>query len=126
MSEYARFGVPYFSGTCIYMSTEFLHGLYDGGTGAGLDDYWNAMRGSPRSAGGFLWAFLDEGVLRGALNNIIDVQENQAPDGIVGPYRQKEGSYYTIRQLWSPVRSAMTRCPMPSREPSRWRAITSF
>jgi len=31
------------NGKEIYFPTEFLHGLYDGGHGAGLDDYWNLM-----------------------------------------------------------------------------------
>jgi hypothetical protein len=87
----------------VYMPTEFLHGLYDGGAGAGLDDYWNAMRASKVSAGGFLWVFADEGVERGDMNNFIDVKGNQAPDGILGPFRQKEASFYTIKQIWSPV-----------------------
>lgn len=93
----------------IFLPTEFLHGLYDGGGGAGLEDYWNAMRASPLGAGGFLWAFVDEGVLR--QNGQIDVKGNAAPDGVVGPYREKEGSFYTIRQLWSPVQIAMQRLP---------------
>jgi beta-galactosidase/beta-glucuronidase len=97
------------SGNTIFLPTEFLHGLYDGGGGAGLEDYWTAMRQSPRGAGGFLWAWVDEGVLRADLNGQIDVKGNAAPDGIVGPYRQKEGSYDSIRQLWSPVRIAMDR-----------------
>src|ERR1035441_5137193 len=85
------------------MPTEFLHGLYDGGLGAGLDDYWNAMRCSKISAGGFLWVFADEGVQRNDLTNMMDVKGNWAPDGIMGPYREKEASYYTIKQIWSPV-----------------------
>jgi len=97
------------AGTTLFMPTEFLHGLYDGGGGAGLEDYWTAMRASPRGAGGFIWAFLDEGVLRADVNNTIDTKGNQAPDGVVGPYRQKEGSYYTIRQIWSPVRISMAK-----------------
>lgn len=91
------------SGNLVYLPTEFLHGLYDGGHGAGLDDFWNAMRRSKVSAGGFLWVFADEGVRRNDLNNVIDVKGNWAPDGIVGPYREKEASYYTIKQVWSPV-----------------------
>jgi hypothetical protein len=43
-------------GDLVYLPTEFLHGLYDGGMGAGLDDFWNAMRASKVSAGGFLWS----------------------------------------------------------------------
>jgi hypothetical protein len=91
------------AGDMVYMPTEFLHGLYDGGLGAGLDDYWNAMRHSKVSAGGFLWVFADEGVQRNDSNNVVDVKGNWAPDGIMGPYREKEGSYYTIKQIWSPV-----------------------
>ena len=91
------------SGNLVYMPTEFLHGLYDGGHGAGLDDFWNAMRTSKVSAGGFLWVFADEGVQRGDLANAVDVKGNWAPDGILGPFRQKEASFYTIKQIWSPV-----------------------
>ncbi len=91
------------AGNLVYMPTEFLHGLYDGGLGAGLDDYWNAMRGSKVSAGGFLWVFADEGVVRNDLTNRMDVKGNWAPDGILGPFREKEASFYTIKQIWSPV-----------------------
>ena len=52
------------SGSTLFMPTEFLHGLYDGGHGAGLDDYWNLTLASPMGAGGFLWALVDEGVVR--------------------------------------------------------------
>jgi hypothetical protein len=34
---------------------------------------------------------------------MIDCQGSYAPDGIVGPHFEKEGSYYTIRQVWCPV-----------------------
>jgi hypothetical protein len=91
------------SSNLVYMPTEFLHGLYDGGAGAGLDDYWNVMRRSKVSAGGFLWVFADEGVQRNDEDNAMDVKGNWAPDGIMGPYREKEASYYTIKQIWSPV-----------------------
>ncbi len=91
------------AGNLVYMPTEFLHGLYDGGAGTGLDDYWNAMRTGKVSAGGFIWVFADEGVQRSDMNNRIDVKGNWAPDGILGPFRQKEASFYTIKQIWSPV-----------------------
>ena len=86
----------------IFMPTEFLHGLYDGGAGAGLEDVWAPMQTSPYLGGGFIWAFLDEGVHR-ADNGKIDVAGNEAPDGIVGPYRQREGSFYAIKDIWSPI-----------------------
>ena len=87
----------------IFMPTEFLHGLYDGGHGAGLYDYWEMMRKHPRCIGGFLWVLADEGVKRVDMDGFIDNQGNFGADGIVGPHHEKEGSYYTIKQLWSPV-----------------------
>jgi hypothetical protein len=87
----------------VFFPTEFMHGLYDGGAGAALDDYWNLMLTHPRGAGGFIWAFLDEGVLRTDKNGYYDTDGNHAPDGIVGPHREKEGSFYTIKEIWSPV-----------------------
>ena len=87
----------------IFMPTEFLHGLYDGGHGAGLYDYWEMMRKHPRCIGGFLWVLADEGVKRVDMDGFIDNQGNFGADGIVGLHHEKEGSYYTIKQLWSPV-----------------------
>lgn len=87
----------------IFMPTEFLHGLYDGGHGAGLYDYWEMMRKHPRCIGGFLWVLADEGVKRVDMDGFIDNQGNFGADGIVGPHHEKEGSYYTIKQLWSLV-----------------------
>lgn len=87
----------------ITMPTEFLHGLYDGGHGAGLFDYWQMMRRAPRSAGGFLWDLADEGVLRTDMDGIIDNVGNFGADGIVGPHFEKEGSFYTIKEVWCPI-----------------------
>jgi len=87
----------------IFMPTEFLHGLYDGGHGAGLKDYWDMMMANPRCAGGFLWDLADEGVVRTDKDGIIDCVGNFGADGIVGPHFEKEGSYYTIKEVWSPV-----------------------
>ncbi|HUJ72154.1 MAG TPA: glycoside hydrolase family 2 TIM barrel-domain containing protein, partial [Verrucomicrobiae bacterium] len=86
----------------IYMPTEFLHGLYDGGAGAGLEDYWEMMMRSRLLGGAFIWAYLDEGVKRPD-NGMIDVHGNEAPDGIVGPYREREASFYAIKDVWSPI-----------------------
>ena len=93
----------FFHGSDLFLPTEFLHGLFDGGHGAGLDDWWKLMMSNPLAAGGFLWAFADEGIVRDDLSGKIDVAGNSAPDGIVGPYREKEGSFYTIKEVWSPI-----------------------
>lgn len=93
----------YENGREIVMPTEFLHGQFDGGHGAGLDDYWEKMWHNPLSAGGFLWDFADQGVLRKDKNDSIDTDKHRGADGIVGPFREKEGSYFTIKEIWSPV-----------------------
>jgi hypothetical protein len=93
----------FFHGDDLILPTEFLHGLYDGGAAAGLDDWWNLMLDNPLSVGGFLWAFADEGIVRDDEGGRVDVSGNAAPDGIVGPYREKEGSFAAIKEIWSPV-----------------------
>ncbi|QHV99971.1 glycoside hydrolase family 2 TIM barrel-domain containing protein [Spirosoma endbachense] len=94
----------YNHGHSMTLPTEFLHGLYDGGHGAGLEDYWEAMWHDPLAAGGFLWDFSDEGVVRTDRNGAIDTDGNRGADGIVGPYREKEGSFFTVKEVWSPIK----------------------
>ncbi len=95
----------------VFFPTEFMHGLFDGGHGAALDDFWNEMKKHPYFAGGFLWALHDEGVMRKDNKDSMDVAGNLAPDGIVGPHREKEASYYTIKEIWSPVQILLDKLP---------------
>jgi hypothetical protein len=44
--------------------------------------------------------------VRDDLGGAIDVAGNAAPDGILGPFREKEASFYTIKDIWSPVQLA--------------------
>ncbi|RIH64902.1 beta-galactosidase [Mariniphaga sediminis] len=94
----------YINGNDPFMAAELLHGLYDGGLGAGLEEYWKKYQSSPLHAGGFLWVLADEAVLRTDLEGTVyDGDGNHAPDGILGPHREKEGSFYTVKEIWSPV-----------------------
>jgi hypothetical protein len=86
-----------------FMPTEFMHGLYDGGHGAGLEDHWNDFMRNPVASGGFLWVFADEAVVRTDRIGELDADGNHAPDGILGPFKEKEGSFYTIKNIWSPI-----------------------
>lgn len=95
----------------IYMPTEFLHSQDDGGAGSALNEFWELHWHSKRGAGGFIWALLDEGIVRTDENNIIDVNGVNAPDGIVGPHREKEGSYFAIKEIYSPVKNFMKELP---------------
>ena len=94
----------YENGREIVMPTEFLHGWFDGGHGAGLEDYWEKMWHNPLSAGGFLWDFADNAVVRRDLKDSLDTDKHRAADGILGPHFEKEGSFYAIKEIWSPIR----------------------
>ena len=87
----------------IVLPTEFLHGVYDGGLGSGLYDFWEQIWKTPVAAGGFLWNFADEGVVRVDQNDKIDTYGSKGCDGILGPFHEKEGSYFAIKEIWSPV-----------------------
>lgn len=109
------------NGQNVFMPTEFLHGKYDKGQGAALEDMWSHWTASPLFAGGFLWAYVDEAVRRTDLPTgkskgksfgqkgfdikdcILDSDGGNGPDGCMDPYRQPEGSFFTIREVWSPV-----------------------
>ncbi|QJD94879.1 glycoside hydrolase family 2 [Mucilaginibacter robiniae] len=97
--------------TNIYMVTEFLHAQDDGGAAAGLSDFWDLHWNSKKGAGGFIWALLDEGIVRTDMNNRIDVNGINAPDGVLGPHREKEGSYNAIREIYSPVKITLKELP---------------
>ncbi|SHK77567.1 glycoside hydrolase family 2 protein [Hymenobacter psychrotolerans] len=95
----------------IYMPTEFLHCQDDGGGGTALHDLWELHWAAPRSGGGFLWALVDEGLVRTDQRNIIDVNGVNAPDGVLGPHREKEGSFYAIREVFSPIKIELQELP---------------
>ncbi|TDN35881.1 glycoside hydrolase family 2 [Hymenobacter sp. UV11] len=95
----------------IYMPTEFLHSQDDGGGGAALADLWDLHWHAPRSGGGFLWALMDEGIVRTDQRNIIDVNGVNAPDGVLGPHREKEGSFFAIREIFSPIHIDLKELP---------------
>ncbi|MCX2678596.1 beta-galactosidase [Galbibacter sp. EGI 63066] len=92
-------------GENVFFPTEFMHGTYDNGHGSGLEDFWNRFKESPLFAGGFMWAFSDEAVLRTDWDGErkYDSKGSLAPDGILGPHREKEGSFYTVKDVWSPI-----------------------
>ena len=90
-------------GRKVWFPTEFDHGLYDGGHGAGLEDYWTIMQSDPLCAGGFLWDLIDQAIVRTDEDGRYDTDGNHGADGILGPHREKEGSFYAIKDIWSPV-----------------------
>lgn len=93
------------NGENVFFPTEFMHGTYDNGIGAGLEDFWKRYKQSPLFAGAFIWAMLDEAVLRTDWTGEqkYDSKGSLAADGVLGPHREKEGSFYTVKEVWSPI-----------------------
>ncbi len=95
----------------IYMPTEFLHSEDDGGAGSAMADFWELHWHAKRSGGGFIWALIDEGIMRTDFNNVIDANGLNANDGIMGPHREKEGSFFALREIFSPVHIVLKALP---------------
>lgn len=95
----------------IYMPTEFLHSQDDGGAGSAMSDFWDLHWKAARSGGGFLWALLDEAVVRTDYNNVLDANGLNANDGILGPHREKEGSFFALKEIFSPVHITLKAVP---------------
>jgi len=92
-----------FQDTLIYMPTEFQHSQDDGGAASGMEDMWNLHWHAKNSGGGFIWALLDEGIARTDRNNQIDNNGLNANDGILGPHREKEASYFALKSIFNPI-----------------------
>ncbi|MEI6945592.1 glycoside hydrolase family 2 TIM barrel-domain containing protein [Paraflavisolibacter sp. H34] len=97
--------------TNLYMPTEFLHAMNDGGGAAGLADFWELHWNSKKGAGGFIWNLADEGIMRTDWNNMLDVNGVNAADGVLGPHREKEGSFHAIREIYAPVHITLKELP---------------
>ncbi len=102
--EYQTGIARFTNGSNVFMPTEFMHGMYDQGHGAGLEDFWTKYVAHPLFAGGFLWDFSDNAVRRTDRCGVLDSDNNHAADGILGPYREKEASYFSVREIWSPIK----------------------
>ena len=97
----------------LFLPTEFQHGLYDGGGGASLADFWQAIRSSPLGVGGFLWTFTDEAIARSDRDGALDSAGNYGPDGILGPWREPSGSSIAVAEIFAPVQVLVPAAPFP-------------
>ncbi len=70
-------------------------------------EIWEAFRTATNSGGMFLWSWDDAGIQHDD-TGVMDVSGTDGPDGIVGPYREKEASYYTYKMIYSPVQIGLT------------------
>lgn len=99
--------------------TEFAHqrGIARGGDS--VQEIWDAMMSSPRVAGGAVWLFQDQGILRTARNRqsvkngdqmvwldehrYFDTHGYFGVDGIVFSDRTPQADYWHLRHVFSPV-----------------------
>lgn len=111
----------------LLMPTEILHGLYDGGSGAGLAEYWQLLQANERALGLFLWAFTDEAVVRTDRDpshpDYLDTDGNHAPDGILGPYRETSAQELAVRRVFRPRGEEPAEPEIPAAEAIRTLAL---
>ena len=97
--------------------TEYAHAL--GLASDRIQEEWAIMQASPRIAGGAIWMFQDQGILRSATarpktartdfyvwpdaDHYYDTDLNQGADGIVYSDRTPQTDYWQVRKVYSPV-----------------------
>ena len=100
--------------------TEFAHQRGIARAGDGVEDIWEAMWSSPRVAGGAVWHFQDQGILRTAAGRAavengdlmvwlgerryFDTHGYFGVDGIVFSDRQRQADFWQLREVYCPVR----------------------
>ncbi|HVZ63648.1 MAG TPA: glycoside hydrolase family 2 TIM barrel-domain containing protein [Lacunisphaera sp.] len=111
--------------------TEYAHQL--GLAAEGVQAQWPVMQSSPRLAGGAIWMFQDQGILRtaaagetpGFTHNLdlavwpdakhyYDTAGNLGMDGIVYADRTPQVDYWQVRKIYSPVQLT---CAAPAVHP---------
>jgi len=100
--------------------TEYAHAM--GLAMDRLQDQWEMMQASPRIAGGALWVFQDQGILRAADRPVdlsaptshawrdatyyYDTAGSSGADGIVYSDRTPQVDYWQVRKVYAPVKIA--------------------
>ena len=123
--------------------TEYAHAL--GLAADQIQAQWAIMHSSPRLAGGAIWMFQDQGILRTAeagqtpatshnlgiavwpdAQHYYDTDGNRGMDGIVYSDRTPQVDYWQVRKVYSPVQiTARSRPPAlaSTTPPCRWRIV---
>jgi beta-galactosidase len=92
---------------------EYSHAM--GNSNGSFDDYWNAVRENHGLQGGFIWEWIDHGMLSKAKNgrefwayggHFGDVPNDGAfiQDGLVFPDRTPHPAMQEVKHVWRPVR----------------------
>lgn len=116
-----------------YLFGEYAHAY---GTDFGyFEDYWTRLWDDPAFAGGGVWMFQDQGILRKASDLTENALMNQAwpdaehiydtfgsygTDGIVYSDRTPLTSYYEVRKVYTPVVCGRAYLPFPSGIGTNW------
>jgi len=109
--------------------TEYAHAL--GLAADQLQDEWAVMQASPRLAGGAVWMFQDQGILRSAnstqspdsshnlglavwpdSSHYYDTAGNLGMDGLVYSDRTPQPDYWEVRKVYSPVQIPEATLPL--------------
>ena len=124
--DFASFDRPYVFG-------EYAHAY---GTDFGyLEEYWQELWDDPAFAGGAVWMFQDQGILRKASDLKGDALKDQTwpdaehvwdtfgcygTDGVVYSDRTPQTCYYELRKVYAPVAVGQSYLPYPAGPGTNW------
>lgn len=117
-----------------YLFGEYAHAY---GVESGLlERYWDSMWRDGACAGGAIWTFQDQGVVRRAEDvppeereelvwpdaaRVWDSKGNKGTDGIVYSDRTPQSDYYEVRKVYAPVRVLACDLSLPPDNHAEWK-----
>ncbi len=82
-----------------FMATELLHGLYDGGIGAGLEEYWRSYESTRFMQEDFLWCWPTRLCCAPTCPERFLTAMEIMPRWILGPHCEKEAVSTRLRKF---------------------------
>lgn len=116
-----------------YVFGEYAHAY---GTDFGyFEDHWTELWDDPAFAGGGVWMFQDQGILRPAADvpaqrlkdstwpdaaHVYDTYATYGTDGVVYSDRTPQTCYYEVRKVYSSVVCGRAHLPFPAGDGTNW------
>ena len=117
IASYARGEVNRKAGQAPYIMAEYCHAM--GNSCGGLSDYWDTIQKYPILQGGFIWDWIDQGIVQydttgrkwyavgGDLGTIPDCGDDGpfCANGLVNPEGQPHQHYYEVKSVYGQARN---------------------
>ena len=112
------------------LTSEYAHSM--GNALGNFKEYWDEMNSHPRMLGGFIWDWVDQGIMRGDsvfYGGDFGDQPNLKAfclNGIVMSDRTLTPKYYEVQAVYGNGPKAFTQTSVPNPKPSRTKELPAF